>query len=58
MRVSQAGEVRFEFKPIAKQLTAIPDSVRKLFGDAFVQQCLEKSHSPYQPAGQPTTCPQ
>lgn len=57
MRVSQDGEVRFEFKPIAKQVTAIPDPVRKLFGDAFVQQCLEKNYSPYQPAGQPTTCP-
>lgn len=57
MRVSQDGEVRFEFKPIAKQVTAIPDPVRKLFGDTFVQQCLEKNHSPYQPAGQPTMCP-
>lgn len=56
--VAPDGTIHFEFRPVPKQLTAIPDSVRKLFGDAFVQQCLKENHQSYQPAGQPTTCPQ
>lgn len=58
--VSADGSIRFEFKPIEKKLTAIPDAVRKLYTDAFVQQCLEGNHSTYQPEGpaQPPKCPE
>jgi hypothetical protein len=45
--------IQFEFRPIAKNLSAIPDTVRKQFSDSFVQQCLEKNHSTYQPNGPP-----
>jgi len=59
-RVGQDGAIQFEFKPIEKQLTAIPESVRKLFTDAFVQQCLDGNHSNSQPGGppQPPKCPE
>ena len=52
-RVSLDGTVQFAFKPIEKKLTSIPESVRKLFTDPFVQQCLEKNHSSYKPEGPP-----
>lgn len=59
-RVGQDGAVQFEFRPIAKSVTAIPDATRKLFTDPFVQQCLAGNHSQSQPAGppQPPNCPQ
>jgi len=59
-RVSQDGAIQFEFRPIEKQLNAIPESVRKLFTDAFVQQCLDGNHSNSQPGGppQPPKCPE
>jgi len=58
--VSQNGSIRFEFKPIEKTLSAIPDAVRKLYTDKFVQQCLEGNHSNYQPEGpaHPPKCPE
>ncbi len=59
-RVSEDGTIQFEFKPIEKKLTAIPESVRKLYPDAFIQKCLEGNHSDYQPEGpaQPPKCPE
>jgi Calcineurin-like phosphoesterase len=58
--VQEDGAIQFQFKPVAKELSAIPDAVRKEFTDSFVQQCLEKNHSSYQPDGppQPPQCPE
>ena len=58
--VGRDGEIQFTFKPIEKNLEAVPDSVRNLFTDAVVQQCLEKNHSTYKPEGppQPPNCPE
>jgi len=58
--VQQDGSIQFEFRPIDKKLSAVPDSVRKLFTDSFVQQCLEGNNSMYQPVGppQPPKCPE
>lgn len=59
-RVSSDGSIQFEFRPIKKQLEAIPDSVRKLFPDEFIESCLNGNHSKYQPEGppQPPHCPE
>ena len=59
-RVAQDGAIEFEFRPIEKNLTAIPEPVRKLFTDSFVQHCLEENHSNSQPEGppQPPKCPE
>ena len=59
-RVGEDGAIQFEFRPIEKKLTAIPESVRKLFTDPFVQQCLEGNHSSSKPEGppQPPKCPE
>jgi hypothetical protein len=58
--VQRDGAIRFEFRAVEKKLSAIPDEVRKEFTDSFVQQCLEKNHSSYQPVGpaQPPRCPE
>lgn len=57
-RVSPDGTIQFAFRPIEKKLTSIPESVRKLFTDPFVQQCLDGNHSTYRPEGalQPPKC--
>jgi hypothetical protein len=52
-RVGADGVIQFEFQPIEKQLSAVPDSVRKLFTDSFVRTCLNENHSKYQPEGPP-----
>jgi Calcineurin-like phosphoesterase len=59
-RVKADGTIQFAFHPIEKQLNAIPDSVRKLYTDSFVEKCLNENHSPYQPDGppQPPACPE
>jgi Calcineurin-like phosphoesterase len=58
--VGQDGKIQFTFKPIERKVEAIPDSVRSLFTDAVVQQCLEKNHSSYRAEGpaQPPNCPE
>ena len=58
--VGQDGSIRFEFRPIAKSLSAIPDETRKLFTDPFIQECLDGNHSTSQPEGPPAppNCPQ
>lgn len=59
-RVNRDGAIRFEFRPVERNLNAVPDPVRKLFTDDFVQQCLEKNHSKYKPEGpaKPPNCPE
>jgi Calcineurin-like phosphoesterase len=59
-RVGQDGAIQFDFRPIAKSLTSIPDATRKLFPDEFIQKCLQENHSRSEPAGppQPPNCPQ
>ena len=52
-RVHQNGEIQFEFRPIDKQLSVIPDSVRTEFTDQFVQGCLKENHTNYQVEGPP-----
>ncbi len=58
--VQRDGTVTFEFRPIKKDVSAIPDSVRKEFTDQFVQSCLLGNHSSYQVEGpqQPPNCPE
>ncbi len=59
-RVKADGTIQFTFQPIEKQVNAIPDSVRKLYTDSFVEKCLNENHTNYQPDGppQPPACPE
>lgn len=59
-RVNSNGTIQFTFQPIEKQVTAIPEAVRKLYTDSFVEKCLNENHSNYQPEGpaQPPNCPE
>jgi hypothetical protein len=59
-RVKPDGTIQFAFQPIEKRLNAIPDSVRKLYTDQFVEKCLNENHTTYQPDAppQPPACPE